>query len=188
VPGDTRSRMVDAAVTALQRHGVDGMSFTEVLAESGAARGAIYHHFPGGKAQLVAEAAACNGDDVRARLADLPAGSPTALVEHFFSLVRPVLVDSASGAGCAVAAATVGADGSCAVAQRVFATWIETLADRLRTAGLDADDAGDLAATLITLLEGAHVMCRAAGSVAPFEQAARTASALTASRWPGRPA
>src|SRR5689334_21437346 len=171
--------MVDAAVSALQRHGVDGMSFTEVLAASGAARGAIYHHFPGGKAQLVAEAAARNGDDVRARLADLPADAPNVLVEQFFSLVRPVLVNSATGAGCAVAAATVGADGSCEVAHRVFATWIETLAGRLEAAGLAADDAGDLATTLISLLEGAHVMSRAAGSLAPFEQAARTATALT---------
>jgi AcrR family transcriptional regulator len=176
--------MVDAAVTALQRHGVDGMSFTEVLAASGAARGAIYHHFPGGKAQLVAEAAARNGDDVRRHLAALPASTPQSVVEQFFLLVRPVLVESATGAGCAVAAATAGADASCEVARRVFATWIETLADRLRTAGLDPDDATDLAATLITLLEGAHVLCRAAGSLAPFDQAARTAFALTVSRWP----
>ena len=82
MPGETRSRMVDAAVSALQRHGVDGMSFTEVLAASGAARGAIYHHFPGGKAQLVAEAAARNGDDVRAHLAGLPAPTPQATVDN----------------------------------------------------------------------------------------------------------
>jgi prevent-host-death family protein len=38
------------------------MSFTDILASSsGAARGAIYHHFPGGKTQLVAEAAQRNG-------------------------------------------------------------------------------------------------------------------------------
>jgi TetR/AcrR family transcriptional repressor of lmrAB and yxaGH operons len=60
----------------VQRRGVAGMSFTEVLDSSGAARGAIYHHFPGGKAQLVTEAAARNGQDVRAHLATLPADSP----------------------------------------------------------------------------------------------------------------
>src|SRR5215470_13224123 len=113
--GDTRTRMIEATVTALQRQGVAGMSFTDVLLASGAARGAIYHHFPGGKAQLVAEAAARNGDDVRAHLAGLPAPTPQAAVDNFFSLIRPVLADSAAGAGCAVAAATVGEDGSCAV-------------------------------------------------------------------------
>lgn len=66
---ETRERMVGAAVVALQRRGMAGMSFTEILTTSGAARGAIYHHFPGGKSQLVAEAAARNGADVRAQLA-----------------------------------------------------------------------------------------------------------------------
>src|SRR5215831_3855797 len=78
--GDTRERMIEAAVHALQRDGVEGMSFTEVLRESGAARGAIYHHFPGGKSQLVAEAATDNGTEVRALLAQLPAESPAAVV------------------------------------------------------------------------------------------------------------
>jgi TetR/AcrR family transcriptional regulator, lmrAB and yxaGH operons repressor len=55
---ETRTRMIDAALDSLRHRGVSGMSFTEVLERSGAARGAIYHHFPGGKNQLVAEAAA----------------------------------------------------------------------------------------------------------------------------------
>jgi TetR/AcrR family transcriptional repressor of lmrAB and yxaGH operons len=38
---------------------------------------------------------------------------------------------------------------------------------------------------LIALLEGAHVLCRAAGTVEPFDQAARTATALTRSSYPG---
>src|SRR5580658_4699935 len=108
--GDTRDRMIDATVAALRRHGVAGMSFTEILASSGAARGAIYHHFPGGKAQLVAEAAARNGDDVRAHLAGLPADSPSAVVDAFLALIRPVVAAAACGSGCAIAAATLGAD------------------------------------------------------------------------------
>ncbi|MEU3069077.1 hypothetical protein ABZ712_19585 [Streptomyces sp. NPDC006906] len=40
---------------------MQGMSFTDVLTQSGAARGAIYHHFPGGKNQLATEAAVQHG-------------------------------------------------------------------------------------------------------------------------------
>ena len=94
--GGTRDRMIDATVEALQRHGVAGMSFTEVLDRSGAARGAIYHHFPGGKSELVAEAAARNGEDVRTHLAALPAGSPDEVVTAFLAAVRPVLARSAT--------------------------------------------------------------------------------------------
>jgi AcrR family transcriptional regulator len=57
------------------------MSFTEVLERSGAARGAIYHHFPGGKNQLVAEATVRNGQEARISLSQLPTESPRGLVE-----------------------------------------------------------------------------------------------------------
>lgn len=189
---DTRARMIEAAVTALQRRGVAGMSFTDVLQASGAARGAIYHHFPGGKAQLVAEAAACNGNDVRAHLAALPASSPRVVVEAFLAAVRPVVEASTTGSGCAVAAVSLDPDteGPRQVAAAVFASWVETLTNRLATAGAPTGEASDLAATLITLLEGALVLCRAAGTLEPFEQAARTATVLVQScelKWePGR--
>jgi AcrR family transcriptional regulator len=220
----TRERMIEATVAALQRRGVAGMSFTDVLRSSGAARGAIYHHFPGGKTQLVAEAAARNGQDVRAFLAELPAGRPPEVVAGFLEAVRPVVAASAAGGGCAVAAVTMGAAIPAAdavpgavsgmtpdavpdaaagvvpdavpgadrpesaaalreVAAAAFASWGDQLAERLQTAGLGQAEASDLAVTLITLLEGAHVLCRAQGSLRPFDQAARTALALAQSRY-----
>jgi TetR/AcrR family transcriptional regulator, lmrAB and yxaGH operons repressor len=180
MPPDTRTRMIEATIGALQRHGVAGMSFTEILAASGAARGAIYHHFPGGKTQLVAEAATRNGQDIRAQLAALPADTPQAVAHAFLTLVRPVMEASASGGGCAVAALTIRAEAGAAteelrqVADATLSSWTDQLTERLTTAGRRPDQASDLAVTLITLLEGAHVMCRAAGTVKPFDQAART--------------
>ncbi len=56
--------------------------------------------------------------------------------------------------------------------------WTWTLAERLTAAGLETDQARGLAVTLITVLEGAHVLCRAAGNLEPYEQTARTLSAL----------
>ncbi|MGC0423084.1 TetR/AcrR family transcriptional regulator [Embleya sp. AB8] len=182
---DTRDRVVEATVAALQRHGVAGMSFTDVLRESGAARGAIYHHFPGGKRQLVAEAAGLNGRQVRERLAELPADSPSAVVAAFLAAVRPVVHASTTGGGCAVAAVTVdagfepgGQEDLRRAADTAFSAWTEQLAERLATAGLGGDQARDLATTLVMLLEGAHVLCRASGSLDPFERAARTAAGL----------
>jgi TetR/AcrR family transcriptional regulator, lmrAB and yxaGH operons repressor len=181
VAGDTRTRMIEATVQALQRRGVAGMSFTEVLQDSGGARGAIYHHFPGGKNQIVAEAAARNGQDVREHLAALPADSPLAVVEAFLAAVRPVVQASASGGGCAVAAVTVDAndDGLREVAATAFDSWVKQLAERFTVAGLAPEEADGMAVTLITLLEGAHVLCRAAGDLQPFDRAAATAIALT---------
>ena len=182
MPSDTRIKMIDATVEALQRRGVAGMSFTDVLQTSGAARGAIYHHFPGGKNQLVAEAAVRNGQDVRTSLSQLPTESPRGLVEAFLTMIRPVVEESTRGSGCAVAALTVGTDSAEAglreVAAEAFTAWRRELAGKLTAAGMPAEQAAGLAATLITLLEGAHVLCRAAGDLEPFDQTAKTIVSL----------
>ncbi|MVU83652.1 TetR family transcriptional regulator [Nocardia sp. ET3-3] len=182
----TRDRMIDAAIDALQKKGVAGMSFTAVLEASGAARGAIYHHFPGGKAELVASAAARNGDQVRERLAALPAPGPQVLVEAFLELVRPVVAESARGAGCAVAAVTVDPDSGDlrTVAATAFDSWTTTLAERLTAAGVEPPAATDLATTLLTLLQGAHVLCRAEGTIEPFDRMSRAAIDLVRHRFP----
>ncbi|MGF7234703.1 MAG: TetR/AcrR family transcriptional regulator, partial [Frankia sp.] len=147
---DTRSRMVDATVHALQRRGVAGMSFTDVLRDSGAARGAIYHHFPGGKIQLVAEAAARNGEDVRAGLATIPADDPHVVVAAFLDAIRPVLVASTGGSGCAIAAITMASGAGeqgpndtdlQRTAARIFTSWARILAEHLESAGLPPDEA-----------------------------------------------
>ncbi|WP_137991033.1 TetR/AcrR family transcriptional regulator [Streptomyces vilmorinianum] len=181
---ETRGRMVDAAVDALRQRGLQGMSFTDVLAQSGAARGAIYHHFPGGKNQLAAEAATRHGRDVRDRLAEFGASGPEGVATAFVEFARPVAEAAAQGVGCAVAAVTVPADEEngelCRAAASVFTSWTEQLSRALREAGLPAADAEEKAALLIALLEGAQVLCRASGDTEPFERAVRAALPLFA--------
>lgn len=186
----TRMRMIDAAIEGLRRGGVAGTSFSEIVQASGAARGAIYHHFPGGKSQLVAEAAAANGEQVRAVFAALTGDTPAEVVRSFFDQVRPAVEVSACGGGCAVAAVAVGDSGDPdlrEVAHVTFTAWTETLTERLKAAGLGDEDARDLATTLLAILEGAHVLARAAASTAPFDQTARTIVELAGSLETQRP-
>jgi TetR/AcrR family transcriptional regulator, lmrAB and yxaGH operons repressor len=188
VAKDTRARMVAAAVRSLQHDGVEGMSFTDVLRVSGAARGAIYHHFPGGKSQLVAEAATDNGNEVRAALAQLPAESPAAVVRGFLQLVRPVVQESARGGGCAVAAAAMARpgpdhDGPQQAAALAIGSWINEISGRFAVAGLADAEARELASSLITMLEGAHVLARATGGIGCFDQAAHALTMLVEGRY-----
>ncbi len=173
----TKERMVAATVESLRRRGYAGTSFTEVLAASGAARGGVYHHFPGGKAELVGVAVAENRGAVSAALRSLPpARSAAELVDAFLSLVRPVVAESAEGAGCAVAAvATEAAPGSHLqlASGEALEEWCRLLAAQLVVAGLEAQRAEQVATLLITTLEGAHVLCRAQASIAPFDLAAQ---------------
>ncbi|HEU5419734.1 MAG TPA: TetR/AcrR family transcriptional regulator, partial [Streptosporangiaceae bacterium] len=50
----TRAHLVDVATRLFTEHGYDGTSIESVLAESGASRGSLYHHFPGKNALFLA--------------------------------------------------------------------------------------------------------------------------------------
>lgn len=49
----SRNAIVDAAAELIRSHGVQGMSISDVIAESGTSAGAIYHHFPNKNAIVV---------------------------------------------------------------------------------------------------------------------------------------
>lgn len=173
----TKQRMIQATVASLRRRGLAGTSFTEVLDVSGAARGAIYHHFPGGKAELVEVAVRVNGAMVAEAFAGLAASATIAeVVDAFLAAVAPAADEAAAGASCAIGGVAVDADGGSALQVACndgFNAWRAALEVHLQAAGADERRARELSATLVMMLEGAHVLCRAAGSPTPFHEAAR---------------
>jgi hypothetical protein len=57
-------------------------------------------------------------------------------------------------------------------AREVLEGWQAALVAHLMRAGTDRERAEELSTLLLTTLEGAHVLCRAAGNVEPFDRAA----------------
>ena len=173
---DTKQRMIEAAAVLIQSGGLAAASFTDVLDASGAARGAIYHHFPGGKAELAHDAVSWTGERVREHFAAIDAATPSAVVARFLAAVRPVAKGASAGVSCAVAAVTVESGQSdVALTQAVdaaFASWVLELESQLLSAGAEKRAARSVAVLLITFLEGTQILCRAAGSVRPFDDAA----------------
>jgi AcrR family transcriptional regulator len=167
--------MVEGAMALLARRGLHATSFSEVLAATGAPRGSLYHHFPAGKDQLVAEAVDRAGGvlvDVMERCAGADA---EAVVRQFLALWRAVLTRSGCEAGCAVLAVTVATDSAelLSHATAVFRAWRERLADLLEQGGLAAEPARRFAMVLIAAAEGAVVLSRADHSLEPFEAVAQ---------------
>ena len=107
VIANARDQMIRSAATLIRERGVEGTSFSDVLAHSGAPRGSIYHHFPRGKAQLVEEATRYAGEVVAKGLARaLDGDDPAAALRAFVATWEAVLRGSDFDAGCSVVAAT----------------------------------------------------------------------------------
>src|SRR5437763_6774264 len=105
--------MIWSAALLMRKHGVEGTSFSEVIERSRAPRGSIYHHFPGGKAQLVEEATRYAGDVVAALFTQaIEKGDPLEGLDAIGDFWRGVLHDSDFAAGCPVLAATLDSNAS----------------------------------------------------------------------------
>lgn len=163
---DSRERMVRSAAYLFRERGYSGTGFRDVIAHSGAPRGSIYHHFPGGKVQLAEEAVRYAGDFLAAgvRIA-MEDNDPTTAVHAFVGWWRQVLEKSGFRAGCPIVAVTVEshdenpqlADAAAAAFQR----WLDVLATALGDAGVAEPRAVRLATLIVAAVEGATVLCRA---------------------------
>jgi TetR/AcrR family transcriptional repressor of lmrAB and yxaGH operons len=166
-----RERMVASAVDLLARRGLQATSFSEVLEHSGAPRGSVYHHFPGGKDQMIGSALDAAG--TRAiELLDRKAGAPAEDVATWFLHIwREVLIRGKFEAGCAVLAVAVAAGSPELLDQTalVFRTWRRRLAELLEQGGLRPADAQRFAAMLVASSEGAVVLARAEQSLESFD-------------------
>lgn len=166
--------MIGGAVRLLAQQGLQGTSFAEVLELTGAPRGSIYHHFPGGKDQLVAAAVDAAGRQAMGVLDGLAGESPERITETFLGLWRLLLERTGNTAGCAVLAVTVAtrSDDLLDRAGGVFRSWRARLAELLAAGGLADADATAFAATLVAASEGAVVLARAERSLEPFDAVA----------------
>lgn len=167
----TREAMLTSAIALFRERGVGDTSFADVLEASGAPRGSVYHHFPGGKKQLVSEAVEAAGIYVAANF-DRSEDGPAEMIDRFARFYMRELERTGFREGCPLmAAAVAGASEEAAVpAARAFGQIHRSLSDSLTTAGLDEARSSSLATLAISAIEGAIVLCRTEKSVTPLDQ------------------
>ncbi len=179
---ESRANMVRSAASLISEHGVNATSFSEVLADSGAPRGSIYHHFPDGKKQLAEEAMALTSERVLAYLRAGTGTTPLEVLDHFLSMWRAVVVSSKATRGCAIAGVAVDSPDDAADlmtnARDIFRSWASLLAEQLGSVGVAPADALDLARTSLATMEGALILCRVEGNVEPLDVAAKLLRSL----------
>jgi AcrR family transcriptional regulator len=161
--------MVFSAAQLIRRHGVAATGLRGVVAHADAPRGSLQHYFPGGKDQLVAEAAEWGGRYAARRIerfvAALPDPTPSALFAAMAGQWREEFRGEGFEAGCPVAASITDCAADNPTVRRAasdaFAGWTGAVAAALRGMGVRYRRAESLANLMICALEGAILMARA---------------------------
>lgn len=191
----SREQFLDGAARLFRRQGYNGTGLKEITAASAAPWGSLYHHFPGGKSQLGAEAIERSGAGYLRLMAKVfdEADDPIDAMVRFFALAADALEASDFGDGCPIATAALDTASSNDEVRRacasVFTAWLDALAARLVPV-VGPERARTVAVLGLSALEGSIILSRTLRTTEPLNVAAReleAAARATATRRPRRP-
>jgi TetR/AcrR family transcriptional repressor of lmrAB and yxaGH operons len=172
-----RDSMLVTTMRLIRQQGVAATGVLQVLAEAHAPRGSLYHHFPGGKSQLVTEALQLNADQVTEALHDVIDRTPedASPIIEYANLLESELESTGFQSGCPIATAVLEQaatdDAVADVGDRAFDAWRQVIADELERSGVD--EADNTALLCLAAFEGALILARAKRDVTPLRQVAQ---------------
>jgi TetR/AcrR family transcriptional repressor of lmrAB and yxaGH operons len=183
---DTHERMIETTAGLVHSRGFHGTSLNEILEQSGAPRGSLYYHFPGGKEELVLEATRQGVAIVTLLLKEVLTDSPDPAegVRAFVEAAAHILRDSGYVFGCPVAPIVLDSPGSSALAevcQEAFEEWRQVLVEGLGSAGIERGGAESLATMIVCGLEGGLLLARAHRDIAPLDAVAEELASMVRS-------
>lgn len=183
-PSGAREAMLEAASELFRARGYEGVGVAELLEKSGAPRGSLYFHFPGGKEQIGIETLTRVGAEAAAKFR--AAGKAYATLDEFIDAVFRFTAHEvekrdfeASCPICAIAAEVSSRNPALRqAAADVFAGWEREIAKVAGKHGLGEAASGQFASALVTAMEGAFVVSKSQRSASPHENAALSLKAL----------
>ena len=174
-----RDAIVRAALTLFRRHGYAGTGLNDIVAQSGAPKGSVYHYFPAGKrsiAEAAVRQAAMNVAHTLNALAE-EHKTPGKMVRAYAALVAGWMAKSHFRDGGPITTTVLetapGDAKVTAAAREAFRIWREPIASRLVQQGVPAARSERLAVLVIAAIEGSLIQARVEGSGAVIESTAR---------------
>ena len=180
---NTRERIVDAGAELFRRQGYAATGVKQIVTEAQAPFGSLYHFFPGGKAELGAEAIRTSGALYEQLIPAVIDTAPDLVtgVRAFFAGAAEHLVETDYADACPIATVALEVSSSSETLRQacadVFESWIAAGAARYEAAGIAPEKARELTIAMLAALEGAFVLARALRSTEPLEVAGELAAA-----------
>ncbi|MFI6998612.1 TetR/AcrR family transcriptional regulator [Nocardia sp. NPDC050175] len=172
---ESRRRIEVAACGLLARHGYHGFGLKALSEAAGLPYGSIYHHFPGGKEEIAVAAITGTGMLTGRMIRQAPT-DVFATTNTIFDFMVAKLAASEWDDGCPIGTPALDGGSDVEAIRTACATAFEAMeqafAGLLAELGLSAQDAGELATTVVAAYEGATLLARVRRSEAPLHTVA----------------
>jgi len=174
---DSKEKTLAAAARLFCRQGYQGTALQDILAASGAPRGSLYFHFPGGKKQIAEGAVALGDKAVRAFIVQVAEASRSA--ESFVSSLAKGMAanleasDFREGCPLATTALEIATDSETIgrATRDAFTAWEREIKQALIRFGINAKQAASAATAILSQLEGALLLARTYRNLDPMRRA-----------------
>jgi TetR/AcrR family transcriptional regulator, lmrAB and yxaGH operons repressor len=170
--GDARRRIIVTTAKLLRRQGYHATGLNQIVAESGAPKGSMYFHFPGGKEQLAAEAIRASADYLDAGLRACERETALESLDVYVTETANLLERTDFADGCPIATVVLEVIPTSPEIGAACAEAVERLLSRvagwLERDGMPPDVARERAQLAYAALEGALVFAKAFRSVEPL--------------------
>jgi TetR/AcrR family transcriptional repressor of lmrAB and yxaGH operons len=174
-----KENLVRTAMRLFRRQGYASTGLQQIVAESGAPKGSLYHYFPSGKEALGEAAIDMAGGMIREMLSDLAARhrEPKAFLRAYCKVMAGWMEESGFHSGCPVATTVLEtapqSQTITATGLRAIDEWIEVVAGVLSHGGMERREARSRAQLIIAAMEGALILSRIRLSTRPILDVAK---------------
>jgi AcrR family transcriptional regulator len=179
----TKDRIIDSSAELFRRQGYVGTGVKQIVEAANAPFGSVYHFFPGGKEQLAAETIRFSGQLYIQLFATIAMQAPDVLsaVGDFFAGAAETLEETDYADACPIATVALEVASTSEplreATAEVFDAWITGATEYFAAAGIPRETARELTFTMLCLLEGAFIFCRAMRTTEPLQIAGASAVA-----------
>ena len=176
----SRDEIVRKLYDLFRHRGFEGAALSDISEATGLGRSSLYHHFPGGKDEMVSAVADFAHGKIKTDIL-APLGGEGPLAGRIEDMLKTTSAMYDCGREpCLVASLMVSpglAPDSAGKVQAIVKDWIAALAAALEGAGIPAAEAKRRATAAIIDIQGALLVARASGDTAVFADALEAARA-----------
>lgn len=176
-----KGSLVRTAMRLFRRQGYASTGLQQIVAESGAPKGSLYHYFPSGKEALGEAAVILAGGLVREMLENHAAkhATPVAFLRAYCRTMAGWMKESEFRSGCPVATTLLetapASPTITAAGAQAIDGWIDVIGGVFQRAGVERREARAKAQLVVAAMEGALLLARVRRSTRPILDVAKLA-------------